>query len=341
MAKCELNVVLDRPNATYAAFEPITGRVEVSVDGDCRCDGLTLTAQWFTHGRGNQASGDGEKLELFKGNWTAGDTPHYTFELHGLDGPLTYHGHDLNVDWRLVARADIPWALDPKGERELILVRGDAKPDRLTQLIQPVVRSADVARAAPFVGACFGLVFALPGLGVAIGGVVGLAAGELGAVMMIPFGLIFMAVGGLITFMVLRNSIAARRLGEVDLGVAPSTLQAGQVVRVHLGFRPPKDVTINSIKATLVGKEEVVRGSGTNKSTYRHELFREETTLMEQKRLHRLEDVALDAALTLPADAPPSFNAPSNALVWSVNVHIDVEGWPDWSLEEPLVVLPA
>lgn len=341
MAKCELNVVLDRPDATYAAFEPIKGRVEVLVDGDCRCDGLTLTAQWFTHGRGNEARGDGEKVELFKGEWKAGELLQYPFELHGLDGPLTYHGHELNVDWRLVAAADIPWALDPKGEREVVLVRGDAKPDRVNQLIASEGRPTQATRLAPACGVIFGLVFALPGLFVMGAAVVAIANGELGAVFGLPFGGIFAAVGVFIAFMSMRNSIASRRLGKVDLGLAPGTVRGGEVVRVHLGFRPPKDVTINAIQATLVGLEEVVRGSGTNKKTYKHELHREQVTLMEKKHLHRLEDVGLDAALTLPKDAPPSFNASSNELKWSVTVDIDVEGWPDWSLEEPLIVLPA
>lgn len=341
MAKCELNVVLDRPDATYAAFEPITGHVEVAVDGDCRCDGLTLTAQWFTHGRGNETRGDAQKLELFKGAWQAGELLHYAFELDGLDGPLTYHGHELNIDWRLVVTADIPWALDPKGERELLLVRGDAKPDRIKQLQQPLAHHAHVSRIAPVFAACFGLAFVLPGLGVAAAGVVAVASGELAAALMIPFGLVFVGAGGLVMFMMLRNSIAARRLGQVDLAVAPGQAGAGEVVHVQLGFRPPKDVKINSIKATLVGKEQVVRGAGTNKRTFTHELHREEVSLMGARALQRLEDVAVDAALTLPPDAPPSFLAPSNQLAWSVCVDIDVDGWPDWSLEEPLIVLPA
>jgi hypothetical protein len=72
-----------------------------------------------------------------------------------------------------------------------------------------------------------------------------------------------------------------------------------------------------------------------------HELHRAEVPLMSEKALPRLEEVALEAALIVPRDAAPSFYAPSNELAWSVRVEVKVEGWPDWSLEEPLLVLPA
>ena len=33
--------------------------------------------------------------------------------------------------------------------------------------------------------------------------------------------------------------------------------------------------------------------------------------------------------------------ASDNRLLWKVVVDIDIEGWPDWSWDEPITVLPA
>ncbi|MCP4500914.1 MAG: hypothetical protein GY822_13215 [Deltaproteobacteria bacterium] len=42
------------------------------------------------------------------------------------NGPLTYRGELLNVDWFLKARADIPWALDPKAELVFVVQRAES-----------------------------------------------------------------------------------------------------------------------------------------------------------------------------------------------------------------------
>ena len=57
MSRCELVIALDRPDDVFLPGEPVSGRVEVRVDGPCATRGLTLTREWRTHGRGNRARG--------------------------------------------------------------------------------------------------------------------------------------------------------------------------------------------------------------------------------------------------------------------------------------------
>ena len=125
MAKCDLKVVVDRPDKKYKFGETVTGVVEVRVNKECRCRKLTLTREWRTHGRGNRVSGDKKDTILYEGTWSPGEEISYSFEIDLPNGPTTYHGHYLNVDWYIKARADIPWAIDPKAETEVLLDPGE------------------------------------------------------------------------------------------------------------------------------------------------------------------------------------------------------------------------
>ena len=98
MSKCDLSIELTDGKRTYQIGEIVRGAVHVAVDADCSCDKLTLTHQWQTHGRGNRARGEENKQVLFEGQWRAGESASYPFEFEVPAGPLTFHGHLLNVD---------------------------------------------------------------------------------------------------------------------------------------------------------------------------------------------------------------------------------------------------
>lgn len=340
MAKCDLTIVRDQGDPTYEAGEPIKGQVLVRVDATCRCDGLTIRPAWRTHGRGNTATGEDAAVELFRGEWTAGDEHAYRFELPAPGWPWTYRGHEVNLDWSLVARADIPWALDPKAEEEIVIAPGGDTLDAEVDL----QREQAVQTARTLQGGCmavFGLLFALPGLFSIVFGVIGLLSGELGAVVAIPFGAVFAAVGGGLAYMGVRNHLAQLRLGAIEMSVTPTRARPGELVTCRVRLSPKADVQLNGITVTFAGREVVVRGSGTNRSTYTHALHSEETVIEGSRRgLRRLEDVTFEHTFRVPEDAAYSFSVRDNRVTWSVSVHVDVDGWPDWSQEQPVLVLP-
>jgi hypothetical protein len=106
--------------------ELIRGQVQVDVDSDCRCDGLSIQVFWRTHGRGDGDEGKGETIQLFQGLWSAEEESAYAFEFEAPKEPATYHGHLINVDWYVVASADIPWGIDPRSrEVKFWLAPGD------------------------------------------------------------------------------------------------------------------------------------------------------------------------------------------------------------------------
>jgi hypothetical protein len=52
------------------------------------------------------------------------------------------------------------------------------------------------------------------------------------------------------------------------------------------------------------------------------------------------EPTTLTASLHVPLDAPTTFLAAHNSLLWLVNVPVKLRGWPDWTHEVPLIVRP-
>lgn len=77
--------------------------------------GFEVILRWFTDGPGNRDEGvvarqsyPGEKLE-------PGRELTLAFEFQTpIDGPITYAGKYVKVNWELKGTADIPWAIDPK-----------------------------------------------------------------------------------------------------------------------------------------------------------------------------------------------------------------------------------
>lgn len=338
MAKCDLRIELERADRTYTGGDPIRGEVVVEVGAECRCDGLGIELQWRTSGRGNTARGGARSEVLYTGTWYPGETHRYPFELEAAPAPLTYHGELLHVDWYLTATADIPWALDPKAEEALVLVRGaDGGPARLdldprqAELMDPHRLVRDLL---PLVAALFGCVFGCIGLGVAAAGVAVLTAGKTAdGVPLTAFGAVFVAVGVAGGWMFLRNKLAERRLGPVETELVPRSLCPGETLEARIRFHPRVRLELNRVTARLVAREVVTSGSGKNSSTRTHELLARDEVLADRQTISAGEEVALECRFELPADAPPAFSAPSNRLEWRVRFHVDIPGWPDWTSE--------
>lgn len=54
MAKCDLQILIDKAEAAYSSGEKVTGRVKVLVDAEVSCKKITLSYGWETSGRGNK-----------------------------------------------------------------------------------------------------------------------------------------------------------------------------------------------------------------------------------------------------------------------------------------------
>ena len=334
------------PSATFKPGEPVRGHDEVMVNADCTTKALTLSRQWRTHGRGNTAKGKALDIVLYQGEWTTGMPGRYPFEFPAPDGPLTYRGHYLNVDWYLTARADIPWAFDPKDEKELLLVPGegaafDAGPSFEKTYSEKARSSSEGCSTAA--GVIFGLVFGGGGIGALLLGIYLMTATrdtETGAIFA-AVGAVFALLGLAIVFATLKRTVAERKLGKPQVVVEPQQLKRGGTVKVSIAMMPAANVELDAITVRLRGREIVASGHGTKRTTHTHVLHDSSQPVdTGMVSLSPGSIVHLEGKVGIPDDAALTFCAPDNETKWEIDLRIGIRGWPDWERTWPIVVRP-
>jgi hypothetical protein len=347
MAKCEVEVVLESPEPTCRSGETVGGVVIVKLKAAVRCDGLKVACFWRTHGRGNRDEGDRSEQTLFTGEWLGDREYEYPFEFTVPSGPPTYHGHYVNVDWYVGAVADIPWAIDPKGEAEFRLeppdpVEREPVPwrtgdDRGRELQRAALHFPKGARV--LVGCAMFGAFALGGL-------------SMFEVIRIPYvdspfeifclvGTTLAVVGGAtLAFVLARNKMAAKKIGDVDLQLGDTHPRPGGTVECALRFAPLEQVDLRPITARLLCVETAVSGSGTNRTTHRKEVVQEEHVLREALAVRPPEMVDVTYEVPVPRCDAFSFDANNNSVKWFLEIAVDVPRWPDWVKRVPLTVSP-
>lgn len=338
---CDIWIELDEQGKVLEPGDTVSGTVYVEVNKDCRCDGLQLNLEWYTHGRGNGTGATAGGKMLFHGEWAEGQRHEYPFELEMPPGPYTYRGHYLNVDWRLKATADIPWALDPKGEQELLLRPSGREstylPGESGAAARELTGSSD-DKTISWGGLLFGGLFLAAGLLVMIMVLTNPQDGYFPAL----FGLPFAGIGGWMVYRSSRNFFSEMRLGDVDVHLDTDEVTPGGELRCRVVLRPSGSVELNNISVELHGYERVVSGHGTNKSTYTHTVHSGEELVRDSVQTTlRGEPTEYAVELEVPQTAPFTFHAHENHLKWEVEVHVDVPGWPDWTHAEPLTVRPG
>ena len=327
MSSCDLSISLDSSDRSYGPGDRVSGTVQVEVSEEVSKQELRVTLGWHTHGRGNVAKEEVARAVLHSGSLEAGTRHSYPFELSlPKDGPYTYHGHNLNVDWQVEARSDISWARDPVAREDILVTPGEASP-RVTESSQggdgAGKQQSDPQRVQRAM-----LVVGLLGF-----------AGGIAAVFLTDslFPGIASVFGLLIAAGPIRRSIASRRTGDVRFELGELT-QADEI-QCSVHFAPKASAQINSVRARLLVQEVVTRGSGTNRRTYRHDVHEHGADMLAAGR--SAYGYTHSARLPIPQPVPWSFSASDNNLMWMVEVHIDVAGWPDWKSQFPIWIAPG
>jgi len=338
MANCTLSFDFVKPPATLQPGDEIQGEVVVRVDAACKCDGLTLAAEWHTSGKGNKATGQAEGVKLFTGEWQPGEH-RYRFNYKAPVGPLTYDGELLNIGWNLLARADVPWAIDPKAEAPFVLTAATA--EGTPYFFGPLYKPPDPTTWGVSETAGGGKLVKQPmGLGTKL--VIGAFILLFGGGMIFALPALAILIAPFVLFFVIKNAMVKNKLGVPEVKVFPNPARATEEFSVLARLQPLKEVKLGKVYAELVGQERVVSGSGKHARTHLHPLHTYRHTFpVEQREVRAGEHVELRARLTLPPNAPLTFNAMSNAVEWNVKLSIELLGWPDWSKTLPLTVRPG
>lgn len=363
MAKCDLTIHLEDEQEVYRPGDVVKGYVEVRADAEVQCNGLTVGCRWKTHGKGNADRGESISQDVFQGTWRAGAVQRYPFAIELPGGPYTYHGHYVNVAWEVHAQADIPWAFDPKAEREIVLeAHPEQPPEWLTAVgdsrmlpydLQQTAKGEPIeeaSRSSKRFGNILGLgcllVVGVPmiiGLFVAGSYALRFAQGDLSADQGLPavvFTLVLAAILGGLAVKLFRNLLARKKVGQVDFDLEPRLLRRGDETRIRLSCQPREETELVTATARLRAREKAVRGSGTNKRSFRHVVYEEETEIALGRTLQAGLPFRAEGTIKIPADAPPSFLGGSNRLQWTVALRLDIARWPDWEETRSIVVHP-
>jgi hypothetical protein len=343
VSKCDLWITLDRESPKYRPGETVKGILHAEVHSDLKIDALVVSLGWRTHGKGNVDEEQADVAPLGPKHWSADERHELPFSFVMPAGPVSYHGHFLNVDWYVKANADVAWARDPKTESEILLlpapaerVPGDGYRTSPHTTARPHVLGAAGGAPRRQDHRVFSLLFVL--------GAFGMAALMLRKNLSVPTLLVlsgFLGVSGLVAYRSWRNTLAKQKLGNIEVSVEPEHAGRGQPVQLTVVLRPAQSVSLASVRANLVGRERVVSGSGTNRTTHVHQLHHERFELSGERRLRANEELVLQETVTIPDEAEPTFHSADNHLVWEIEFHVDVKLWPDLKDDYEVFVHPS
>ncbi|MFT5734661.1 MAG: hypothetical protein ACJA2W_003323 [Planctomycetota bacterium] len=310
MAKCTLRIELPGDRDFVQPGEELEAIVHVECDSKIKCNGLTLTRYWKTHGKGNGDDGDKRAVELFRGEWEAGSYE-YPTTIRFPSEPTSYHGKAINIDWYLKAEADVPYAFDPSAEEMILLVD--------PRLAQPYV-APDAWAPQPVKMECsFG--------GCMIPSIVGLCI----AVVLVATGYVLWAVllavlcAGLLLGS-LRAGSALKAVGLVALEVHPSSVAPGGSFHVLLEVQPESSLMVEHIDLTVTAQEKATSGSGTNKTTHTESVFELKEALASNLKLDGTRPFEQEVSFELPVTAPATFESSDNEITTTLTLTIQPAG---------------
>lgn len=105
------------PGEDYARSWPvggeITGELVIKSHEGQRATNVAVELEWETDGRGTRNHKQVAKQILHEGNIPPLADLRLPFKLAvPSEGPISYHGHYIELHWKVIGRVDIKWAVD-------------------------------------------------------------------------------------------------------------------------------------------------------------------------------------------------------------------------------------
>jgi len=334
----DLHITFDKKDRLYQFGEVISGKVLAKIGYEGVLSDVRITYQWRTHGRGTRGRGKEKMLTLAEGGSpsTALGWREFPFRFPAPDGPVTYHGHLLNVDWYLTAHA-FNNAKGPLTCEEDFLLRADEK----TGISVPsssqgfmVVKDSKDSKSI-LSGRMKPLAWALI---LFIGVILYLILNDIhwnqALALLVGFGAPALIYLGALLFY---RGAYRRNLIPGEMWVRPDRVRGGSDVCCHVDFTARRKFHLRSIKASLTCKESTTTDYGSQVVT--------ETRILDQKTYIRPyeEDltegrkIAFDCILPVGINLPSSFSSGGNSLQWSVTLEAEFKAWPAWQKTFPII----
>ncbi len=323
MSKADVSIELE--NTVVRADEEVRGTVTITVNADVQANGVTVQLQWWTHGKGDRQSLVAATAKLPPAAWVKDQMIRFPFTLKvPRDGPFTYRGAIVSLDWLVQASVDLPWALDPTTTAGLVV-----HPASDIRSVRAGMRRVKLPTAKPSVA----VALVLSTLGPCAGWLAWTAwSFQTDAVLqgaLACAAALVAVVGGAILWRVWASS----ELGGADVQTVNHPTDA--TFRLELPQRMLSRVT--AVTATIVSTETAVSGDGKDSKTRRRAVRSDAVTVT---RAPSATGESFSGALRVPPDAPLSMDIRRNRVEWTLEVCAAVRGRPDPSWSVPLQVVP-
>ncbi|MEL6546208.1 MAG: hypothetical protein AAFQ82_16390, partial [Myxococcota bacterium] len=231
MSEFDLRIEVEKTE--YNGGDTLSGVLHVQSPKDYTAKAVTVGLGWYTHGFGNGDHGEVSSALLHSGRIIAGRAYAFPFSLEIPNGPVTFRGNLVNVEWELSARADIPWKIDPKAEFEIYVTEPNTGELYVpgTPLDELPAWRAQPNSASGGAWLLFILPFLLFGLFALYSAITQFD------LFWLIFALGFLLLPGFILFRGLKNTFAEKRIGEVQMEV-PARLSPGGLCPIQVAFTP-------------------------------------------------------------------------------------------------------
>lgn len=334
MAACDLQIFLDRKDATYDPDETITGEVWVQVKEDnFDCARLFLEHRWHRRRSGKTTKGSKEVLVLATDvTWQAGLDYRFPFAIVAPTEPLTYTNEMFKINHYLRVKADpahptkpmhIQLSHAPKAEIQFISKIRDS-PYKLLR-VEPI----EISLSELFGDALF---YAF------LSGIASVFLGFFSSISpTIIFVLVFLFLLGLNNRVYISTFLAELRLEKVNTYRRPKVdvnlevTETGNILKCQLQIQPKGKAELGSSSLKLIVREEYEKThydkegivTVTEKDIiYEEKAFGHQSVPNGDGQVRRYE-----LLLQLPGDLP---TARGLEIIWQVNVKVILKKWFDW-----------
>ena len=364
----ELEVIFDREDRTYRSGEIVSGKVVLKPFYDRTFTNIWVTCRWQTHGQGSRDNGRERKVILVeeKTFLKAGECMEFSFYFEAPNGPVTYHGHLLNVDWYLTAHARggfqnpietqqifLLQACDPNeavilGNKEIppeeFPVRSiQLPPSEESILVKKTYKPKNLLK---WVIIIFSLIFSTyfciwSGFKIPISINYKNLEQEwyLIPVFLASFFLFYLSIVGFSAQKLSRIRFIDK-LEPGEVWVKPVCVWRGGIVRCHLDFISKRDFYLRNISASISAWERVTAPYDGEKLTSTNNLGEKVYTQDFNQDVSQGRRVRFACDLPVHPDAPATFFSNNNHLEWTVTMNVKIKGWPHWEKTLPITVLP-
>ena len=315
---CEIKIQFNNNKRSYITGEKVSGNDIFTANETFDCRKLEITYQWSTHGKGNVSKQIIDTCIDPPGRLIAGREYKVPFSFTVSHYPITYHGEYVNVDHCIHARADVAWKIDPTAFEEFLVGPGNGCTAAYTD--KSKVPSKMTGKQGVFIGYLIFFVVIIAFL-----------------FLMLPFAIIGILIFAIYKF---KQYLVKKKLGNIVVNFPNKPVSRGETIPVTITFTPEDNFIISKIACTLECEELAVSGSGTNKTTHKKAVVKLESATAENYAVERKKSNSFTLTLTIPQDAPYSFDILDNHVNWNYSLYVHIPSWPDYRKNFKVLVFP-